>query len=203
MTLTKEQSAILDHAGYEWWMFRATFDILSALEPDLPTHQGDPVRNALLESLIVHGRGLAYFFYGKKKEVKDWHVSDLGVQAEKWPPPSALDQWREDANWRVAHLTEDRGNQLASWDAVAVRAILQARVDALRTAIAADMPKDWWGDRATQTSLLVLPQPGGLTGALQGPMNAASPPFGGTGAATVAFGATGMAAPAKPDPSKP
>jgi hypothetical protein len=65
----------VEHVGYEWWMFKETFDLLDAL-PDDP----DVVRNALLESLAIHGRNLGHFFFEYHKcQDGGFNADDAGI----------------------------------------------------------------------------------------------------------------------------
>jgi hypothetical protein len=52
MALTAEQTKTLEHVGYEWWMFRATHDCLKGWPAPTPPGEEDPIRNAVLESLV-------------------------------------------------------------------------------------------------------------------------------------------------------
>lgn len=163
--LNESQKRVLFHLGYEWWMFRTTHDLLT----QLPTSD-DPVRNALLESLAIHGRGLSFFFCCEKNMKTDWNVTDLQIDVALDREPSALKAWREGVNKRVAHLTSVRANPLQEWGVTEARRILQDRIEKVRQALAQDLPDDWIGDRPATTKLLgalgaPLPQPG-LAGAV-------------------------------------
>lgn len=164
--MKKDKEQVLFHLGYEWWMFRAAHDLLQKL-PSID----DPVRNALVESLAIHGRGLTYFFHEKKRFQTDWNVDDLDCGLTTTPCPHKLDEWRVDANERVAHLTAGRKRVLTEWDAPAARRLLGERIEEVRTALGRDMPSDWMGDCPTTSELLsavgFAPAPGpgvGVTG---------------------------------------
>ncbi len=75
---------ILHHFGYEWWMFRATSDLVAML-PDNP----DPLRNAVIESMVMHGRALHDFFCADRQQ-DDWIVEDLGSGLVKETPSASL-----------------------------------------------------------------------------------------------------------------
>ena len=157
--LSESQKKVLYHLGYEWWMFRTTRDLLTRL----PTSD-DPVRNALVESLAIHGRGLVYFFYWKKRDETDWNASDLTNFASEGEP-CALKDWRRDTNQRVAHLTAKRANPLQEWRVAEAESLLQAKIDEVRQALGQELPDDWIGDRPASTQLLnitgaLCPQPG-------------------------------------------
>ena len=151
--LTTDESDVLYHLGYEWWMFRCTHDLLKAL----PTN-GDPVRNALMESMAVHGRGLTYFFFLPKRFATDWGVSDLGRGLVVKGIPAILDVWRDETNKRVAHLTGARNPALSQWDAESARAEMADRIAHVKATFASDFPHDWIGDKPT-TTMLITPPP--------------------------------------------
>jgi hypothetical protein len=160
--LNESQKKVLYHLGYEWWMFRTTHFLLTLLpasdDPGDPV-RNDPVRNALVESLAVHGRGLVYFFYFKKREDTDWNVTDLGIALEE--EPTKLKDWRQDTNKRVVHLTDKRANPLQAWRVAEAQCFLQAKIEEVRQALGQDIPDDWIGDHTASTQLLVLRPPSG------------------------------------------
>jgi hypothetical protein len=62
-TMTKaDPKEVLEHVGYEWWMFRETRELLRCAGKE---HSA--TRNALAEALTIHGRALVQFFYRKKR----------------------------------------------------------------------------------------------------------------------------------------
>ncbi len=138
---------ILKHLGYEWWMFRCVNTLLS--EP--PSEQGDPRYNALVESLAIHGRNLAYFFHKPKLKKDDWNAEDLGLPLVE-PMPQALKDWCVEAHKRIAHLTATRAFPLDSWKPGTIRPQLEERIVAMKRAIGADMPASWIGDRREASS---------------------------------------------------
>jgi len=150
--LTKRENDVLFHMGYEWWMFCAADDLLQTL-PD--KGDPDPVRNALVESLAMHGRNLAVFFFAKKRfPTTDWNVTDLthGLVIEK--EPAQLEAWRKNANERCAHLTATRENPLTSWDTLTARRLIKERVDHVKNVLGPDVPPDWPGYLPTTSNLL-------------------------------------------------
>jgi hypothetical protein len=162
MALNDAQKRIVFHLGYEWWMFKSAHDLLMDIAPRYDDIKSDPVRNAMVEALAIHGRGLVSFFYGGKKEATDWHVSDLDATlARTWPPPTDLDEWRKDANERVAHLTDKREIALTAWKVPASRRLFQGCVDAMKAKLGADMPNtspQWMGDDPTTSALVNFPR---------------------------------------------
>jgi hypothetical protein len=182
MTRSPEEEKALHHLGYEWWMFRSTHAIVTGLERD-----DDPVRNALVESLVIHGRNLIDFFY--IRPVKDDLVADHVRCKQQSSIPEAVKGWRDQAHKRVAHLTETRFANYDAWKADEVRSELEKRIDEVRAAMGPDMPEDWKGDTGTGTKYnLRSPPDRPSAGAVGG---AVSPP-GGTGTGG-AVGATGTA----------
>jgi hypothetical protein len=127
-------------------MFRSAHDLLLRLP-----ESDDPVRNALLESLAIHGRGLAYFFHCPAQE-DDWTVEDLGAGLKRAELPATLKTWREQANKRVAHITRTRENPLAAWEVQEARASLQESINRVKEALREQMPPDWIGDRAAKST---------------------------------------------------
>jgi len=156
--LTEDHEAILYHLGYEWWMFRSMYNFLMRL-PDTD----DPVRNALLESLVIHGRGLIDFFFceAKKRDNKtDWVIDDLGhgLKHETVIPAELID-WRWHTNKRIAHITSSRNDPLTEWKVAEVRRLLEERILCVRNALKGDIPGDWPGDSPTTTNLIGIVGP--------------------------------------------
>jgi hypothetical protein len=150
------QDEIVYFVGYEWWMFRA---MRWALEKGIPfaPHKNDPVRNAVADSLAIHGRALISFFWGTKKQTTDLHVTDLGLYAPPWPPPPVLLTWHTDTNKRVAHLTESHADPVIVWNVAAAQTELEPRIEALRVTLgpAALANAKWTGDADPASRLLV------------------------------------------------
>lgn len=137
------RAEILEHLGYEWWMFRSAHALLSE-----HGEEGDPVRNALVESLAIHGRNLAYFFHEKKRRGKDdWNAEDLGLPLVE-PMPQALKDWCVEAHKRIAHLTATRMIALDSWKPGTIRPHLVERIAAVKRHVGEDMPTNWIGEQA-------------------------------------------------------
>ena len=162
--LDQTQKDVLFHLGYEWWMFRAGCDLLAGI-----SELDDPVRNALVESLAIHGRGLVHFFYMSKKSATDWNVTDLGSRFMLEAEPAVLRHWRQDTNRRVAHLTRTRSNPLHEWDAATAREVFANNIGEVRRLLVPDVPIDWIGDRPSASELLATGatlQPTSPTGAI-------------------------------------
>ncbi len=104
----------------------------------MPT-EDDPIRNALLESMVTHGRVLIFFFCHPKKFETDWNSEDVGLA--KASEDVLLKEWREQANKRVAHLTTDRATALVSWSTYKVKQELEKLVKTLN-----GTPSDWRGN---------------------------------------------------------
>ena len=126
-------------------MFRETYELLR--------HAGvehGPTRNALVESLAIHGRALIEFFYLEDHK-NHWNLRDLGLKPIGHSNlPDALEQWQDATNEYVAHLTEGRVKELAAkLPARATREALEKCVEWVKTEMAAALPADWIGDRLT------------------------------------------------------
>ena len=143
----------LEHVGYEWWMFRELFALLDGL-PDAP----DPVRNALLESLAIHGRVLGRFFttFTSRRREK-FNAEDFGLEIVS--EPAVMTEWRQEMNGRVAHLLKQRVDPKGDWKAVDVRAFLDARIQAFKTQLGGAVAKDWIGDARVRGSALIKERP--------------------------------------------
>lgn len=151
VALCESREVVLDHLGYEWWMFESTGLMLSAL-PDGP----GPVRNALLESLVIHGRQLIDFFYSASKPLSDdWTVDMLGHGLSRQRIPPDLMAWRTDANKRIAHMTASRRSPLAEWDIQSIAQHLESRMEEVRRAMGDDFPAVWSGNAPRISSLLL------------------------------------------------
>jgi len=159
-TLNKPRTEeVLMHLGYEWWMLRSTMRLLQCIGNN---HNGDPVRNALLESLIIHCRGLIDFFFNgsQKKRADDWTAENLGQHRKDKPP--GVSAWLEEANKRVAHITEKRAEPLGSWNIEAIRLLLSkeidsVRIDSVRMALGTGFPSDWLGDASVESHFISPP----------------------------------------------
>lgn len=151
MPLTDNETNILTHLGYEWWMAKSTHSILLDMIPI-----ADPVRNALVESMNIHIRGLVSFFCDDPKG-DDWSVCHLGrnLQAEK--RPLHLVVLLTDINKRIAHLTARRSiaaGLVHEWHIEQALDFINVKVSEVRTALGADFPAKWVGDAGTTTCLL-------------------------------------------------
>lgn len=145
----------LEHVGYEWWMFRELFELLDGI-----SDEPDPVRNALLESLTLHGRVLGRFFTSfTNRSTEAFNAEDTGIGVALVPEPPEMEAWRKEMNGRVAHLLMHRVDPKKDWGALAVRTFLDGRIAVLKARVA--VPVDWIGDRTTGSKLL---QPGAHAG---------------------------------------
>lgn len=163
---TSEQ--VLHHLGYEWWMFRNTLWILQRLEQ----RKSDPVRNAIVESLVVHGRNLGEFFFASS--YYDAGAKLLGLEREKAPREVGI--WIEMASRRALHMQAPRfvADKLEEVDVMPVfdhfARMIQKVVDRASPAL----PETWLGFQREGTGLLFLSSAGsdvqplgpvGMTGA--------------------------------------
>lgn len=149
MALTDTEQKALDHLGYEWWMFQAVYR-------ELLSHTDDgPLRNALVESLAIHGRNLIDFFYTKPGS-DDLSPTNVRSRRETTPIPAFLAEWKTEANKRVAHLTETRFSGYKLWNAEKVLRSLDALISGVRYAMDSDLPPDWIGDKLKGTATLAM-----------------------------------------------
>src|SRR4051812_26707403 len=105
-------------------MFRTTHSLLARLP-----HHDDPVRNALIESMALHGRVLLDFFCEKPKD-DDFGVEHLGIGMQRTNEP-ILKEWKLRAKKCVVHLTESRLKP-SIWDVDPVLATLKGLVDTVK-----------------------------------------------------------------------
>jgi hypothetical protein len=137
---------LLDHLGYEWWMFRETRELFRCAG-----QEDNATRNALAEVLTIHGRALVQFFYREKRfEDTDWNVTDLGIDLPRPDQePPELTKWYDATGQYVAHLTQHRAKLLQELKTRTVSELLGRCVEKVRAAMGRDMPKGWIGDRPT------------------------------------------------------
>ena len=159
---------VLEHLGYEWWMFREAYELLR--------HAGaehSATRNALVESLAIHGRVLTQFFYRPRRRSTDWNVESLGMTLLAHDQePSELADWYDKTSQHVAHLTEHRVIALASLSARKVRELLATCIDRVKTELAAELQENWIGNRPTA---LAAPDDGSDSTSSFGPTGVAGP----------------------------
>lgn len=156
---------LLHNLGYEWWMFRNAKIILDELDG----FRDDPVRNALVESLVLHGRGLIDFFFKKaarpqRKRPKDWTAADLGIDLLDLDDKDFedLNTWRENANKHVLHMTEERAQDSVSWLSGVVLKHLEERFRVVQATVGRDLAADWIGNWQVASRLLVNHEPAPL-----------------------------------------
>lgn len=148
MPLTGNETEVLRHLGYEWWMARSTHNILLDMTPI-----ADPVRNALIESMNIHIRGLVSFFCDKPRK-DDWSVSHLNRNLKSVEIPDNINALMIDINKRVAHLTARRADFFHEWHVEQALEFIERKMLEVRTALAADFPSDWNGDAPETTIML-------------------------------------------------
>src|SRR3990172_5474946 len=103
---------------YEYWMLKGLTDLLSR-DDDLI--EIGLLRNAVLDSFLIHARALVDFFYRKPKYETDVVASDYldGEEKAHWEEHYSEDpDWFEDVRTRidkgVAHISYDRHKD--AWD---------------------------------------------------------------------------------------
>jgi len=141
---------------YEVWMLRRTQEHLEAWDAE-----ADPARRfkaqsdanrviyiAVLESFLVHARGLFEFFYDRRSpnprhrdDIRPDQVLKPGVV---WPrtgnEPPQVKAWRFDINKRLQHLTTSRTALPFQWTERDIRKHLDGLVDELNALGPADGP---------------------------------------------------------------
>lgn len=154
MVTNPQEMEILDHLGYEWWMFRSTWSALSKMPAN-----GDFVRNALLESLIIHARAMIDFFQAKTPDASDWTVDKLGRGLCRHALQDDVSKWRKEANKRIAHMTDWRAKPLSEWDVELIFQYLEPKVADVRRIFGVDFPENWVGENPRCSAYLgtILP----------------------------------------------
>ena len=104
----EELQSASNHLYYEWWMLRST---ASAMASGI-AQQGWLI-NALLESFVIHVRGLMDFFYCEKPRTDDVVATDFFLSPSEWEQirPSRseiLRRAKKRADKEIAHLTYAR-----------------------------------------------------------------------------------------------
>lgn len=148
MPLTDNETEILTHLGYEWWMARSTHNILIDMIPI-----ADPVRNALIEAMNIHIRSLISFFCDKPRK-DDWSVSHLNRSLKSEEVPDNVDVLMVDVNKRIAHLTARRADFFHDWHVEQALKFIERKVLEVRTALGTDFPIKWNGDASETTIML-------------------------------------------------
>ncbi len=152
MTICDSEKEMLEHLGYEWWMFQSTWSALSTLP-----HEADFVRNALLESLVIHARGMIEFYYFDRANTPrpdDWTVDKLRHGLSRQSMPADVRTWKMEADKRIAHMTVHRGKPLAEWNVELIARHLKAKLKNVKQTFGNDFPADWSGDDPRASSLL-------------------------------------------------
>ena len=149
VTIGYPEQETLEHLGYEWWMFRCTWSALSTFP-----READFVRNALLESLVIHARSLIEFFYAAKPRPDDWTVDKLGHGLSRQSMPACVRTWKTEADKRVAHMTAYRRNPLAEWNVELIARHLEYKLENVKQALGDGFPPDWSGNDPLNSTFL-------------------------------------------------
>jgi hypothetical protein len=111
--------AASDHLLYEYEMLEATVRLLAS--GSLGT---GAVKNAVVESFVIHARNLTHFFWPRAEKPDDILArqyvrgSSAALEAELGELPEILESVRTRANKEVAHLTDKRiglSEELKQW----------------------------------------------------------------------------------------
>ena len=171
MPLTDNETEILTHLGYEWWMARSTHNILLDMIPI-----ADPVRNAMIESMNIHIRALISFFCTEPKnkpdpkKIDDWFVYDLNHNLTYEKMSDEVRDVIVDINKRVAHLTNRRTDMVHEWHVEQVLKFIERKILEVRTALGTDFPMKWNGDASATTIMLSSVNSETVVGASAQPM---------------------------------
>ena len=96
-----------EHVVYELWMFRAVGQALTA-----PLQMTEPLRNARIESFVIHLRNLIDFFYSGQVQADDVVAAEFFEGSDDWPRLSSISPTLSTARIRahkeVSHLTRKR-----------------------------------------------------------------------------------------------
>lgn len=141
-TPTASPGEILEHLGYEWWMFQS---MISAVDR-LPNHSPD--RNSAIESMAIHGRALIEFFFDRKDgsyAATAWNVTNLGMGYPTRKKPQELVNWYDETGRRVAHLTEYRVREMGELDVKGVHDQLSKEIRRVIRELNVD--PNWIGSR--------------------------------------------------------
>lgn len=144
-SMNRYYDELVHNLGYEWWMLRSAVHLLDRIDPRLH----DPVRNALVESLVLHGRNLIHFFFSGRADWRgDWNAEkSLSMPRLNITDYPTINDWYEKANLHVLHLTTERANPVARWPSHELMKILEERVNTMSLQLADQLPEDWIGYR--------------------------------------------------------
>lgn len=150
---------LMHHLGYEWWMFRSTLAALKRLNSDQLDGRDDPVRNALVESMVLHGRALIDFFFkrGGTSHKSDWTVESFelpDLKRKKVTEKSFEASWHAMASKRVMHMATERSEPAGSWDGDKLYELLDAEITSLFAHLPGSRNDDWLGNASTESLLL-------------------------------------------------
>ncbi|MBI2301007.1 MAG: hypothetical protein HYU66_19010 [Armatimonadetes bacterium] len=151
--MTPQQLQIVRHLGYEWWMFRAMRALLPMTGSD-----ADPVRNAAIESLAIHGRAIIDFFYLERTRADDWRAWDLDTTItpanQRAAMPQCLSNWHTLTSKLTAHMTNARASGVELSDLEDVYKALKSQIETLKASLGAGFAAAWQGDAATTSALI-------------------------------------------------
>ena len=136
MPSREDLGTAFDIVHYEARMLRHTSQLLAS------GALGDgALRNAVLESFLIHARGLDDFFYRDRQWSDDLLAGDFIVAPSSWvqvrpAKPQELQDVRERTGKEIAHLTYKRTPGVAiekEWPFVAIRDALESVFEAFLT----------------------------------------------------------------------
>ena len=135
-----------DSLIYEYWMLKGTTHLL--LHHDDITEIG-LLRNALLESFLIHARALVdFFFVGKFNREDDAIAGDYFDEREKdsWETHHADPDWFKDArariNMGVAHISYERRKDV--WDYMLIEREISNTLDEFVKRVSVDLLSARW-----------------------------------------------------------
>lgn len=150
--LSTEQRETLFQIGYEWWMFQSLEYHLSELDGFV----NDPIRNALLESMVLHARSLIEFFKGKPQN-DDLRASVFGLPSVNLT--GDIESFYLASHKHIAHLTAMRAHKKKEWNIEPIHTWIANQIQLIKTNVGVDFPEDWPGDMSHASSLLKTRNP--------------------------------------------
>lgn len=124
----RRMQLMAEHVAYEAFMLARTTQLLEAgTTPPVGAEQAVVIRNALLESALLHLRVLDDFLCLKSRTRADDVVAMDFLPS--WTPQTGLSEGeRQYVNKRVMHLTTTRGEGPAPWELARFREVFQTFV---------------------------------------------------------------------------